>query len=354
MNAAIPMFRETVVEPKAPESLFTDLGPFLDGTAEQVLPTVAKVWERRYLFYPEAVNEIHGEPATGKTNALLNAAGLELAHGGRVLYIDPEDTPRRMVARARSLGLSCEAMRVRFHYLHNPAFEEYARAHQWSVENRPTLVVIDGLAEALAAEGKDENSPTDVLGFFRERVRPFAEAGAAVVIADHVTKGAEGRGRWPRGSGAKLGRYDGVSYEILMGEPYTPDKPGFVKLRVSKDRPGGVGAQGVIVAELHFEPGQGGTTATWREPEAKGEFRPTAIMDKIVTHLRAYHVATTTDLRTLGKAAYVDLAIRLLLKEGTITLTKEGRKHCYRLAEKSVNGGLACPVSQPVPRESRT
>ena len=138
----------------------------------------------------------------------------------------------------------------------------------------------------LAAEELVEDSAGDNLHFLRLRLRPFAEAGAAVVISDHVTKGTENRGRWARGSGAKLGRYDGVVYEINLVEPYSPDNAGFVRLRVSKDRNGGVGTQGQTVAELHFTPrGDGHTSISFRQPEAQEPFRPKVIMEKIVKHL---------------------------------------------------------------------
>ena len=91
---------------------------------------------------------------------------------------------------------------------------------------RPELVILDGLAEALAAEGLNEDKVAEVLSFFRRRLRPFAELGTAVLVSDHVSKSTENRGRWPRGSGAKLGRYDGVSYAAELAMPYSPAQAG--------------------------------------------------------------------------------------------------------------------------------
>ncbi len=324
---------EETFEPETPESIFADLGPYLDGLAEPIVPTVAQIWPGRCLFYAGAVNEIHGEPSVGKTNILLAAAGCVLEAGGCVLFIDPEDHPQRIVARLLALGIDREDIRARFYYLHDPDDVAVAKAQQWADIHAPALVILDGLAESLAREGKDENSVGDVLTFFRERIRPFADAGAAVVVADHVVKSNEGRGRWARGSGAKLGHYNGASYETTLGESYTPTKPGFVRLKVSKDRNGGAGPMGATVAELHFAPNpQGGTITLWKSPPEPGDFRPTAIIEKILAHLRTYGTATKRDLRGLGKHSYADAAVEILLKEGAIVVRGEGQKKVFALA----------------------
>ena len=78
-----------------------------------------------------------------------------------------------------------------------------------------------------------------------------ADAGSAVVIADQVAKSAETRGRWARGSGAKMRRYNGACYEIVLGESYTPTKPGSVRLKVAKDRNGGVEAIGATAGRKY-------------------------------------------------------------------------------------------------------
>lgn len=331
--SAAPIFTQMDYAAKSP---FVDLSPYLDGEITPILPTVAEVWPGRCLFYAAAVNEIHAEPSVGKTNILLAAAGRVLEAGGTVFFLDPEDTPARIIPRAIALGVDRGAMRERFRYIQDPSPDDYAEAHQWAEMLKPDLVILDGLAEALAAEGKDENNPADNLTFFRERIRPFTKAGAGVVIADHVTKSTEGRGRWARGSGAKLGHYNGASYEIALGESYTPTKPGFVRLKVSKDRNGGVGPMGANVAELHFAPGEAGSTiTTWQDAPAPGSFRPTAIMDKITAHLRAHGEATKTELRELGKAEYVDKAIGIMIAESAITRRKDGQAHRFSLVEET-------------------
>jgi hypothetical protein len=318
-------------EAAAMQSPFVDISAYLDGDCELVKPTVAEVLPDRCLFYAGAINEVHGEPSVGKTNILLAAAGAVLEKGGKVFYLDPEDSPARIIPRALSLGINRAAMRTGFFYLQDPTPEIYDEAHRWAERERPKLVILDGFAEALAREGLDENIPADVLAFFHNRMRPFTDAGSAVVIADHVAKSNEMRGRWARGSGAKMGRYDGASYEIVLGESYTPTKPGNVRLKVAKDRNGGVGAIGATAFELHFAPKDfGGTEVTWAL--APDSFRPTVLMSKIIEHLRSFKEATKTELRDLGNHGGVDKALQLLLKEKTVVMEVKGNKHIFSLA----------------------
>jgi hypothetical protein len=329
----IPFFQEPRQEPAPP--LFVDLSPFLDGTAKQEVPTVAEVWDGRCLFYAGRLNEIHAEPGTGKTNILMVACNAVLDAGGRVLYIDPEDTPKGFTTRMLMLGADPEAIRERVHYLHNPTPEEILTAQSWANEYKPDIVIFDGLAEGMAAVGANEDKAQEVLPFFRANLRPFAESGAAVVIADHVTKATEGRSQFARGSGAKAGRYDGVSYDIRAGIQYTPKQAGFVKLKIAKDRNGGAGPKGKIVVELHFTPGADGRTITeFREPAERTEgeeFRPTVIMGKIREHLAVHETANKTELRKVGKAEYVEAAVSLMLKEGEIRMEQKGQSKLYSL-----------------------
>jgi hypothetical protein len=199
------------------------------------------------------------------------------------------------------------------------------------------------MAESIAAQGFDEDKAKDILPFLRQNLRPFAEAGAAVIVADHVTKSTESNRRFARGSVSKAGRYDGVSYELMLGKAYSPTQEGFVRLKVSKDRNGGVGAVGMIAAEAHFLPSiNGRTIVVFREARDKQEqngkpWKPTEIMGKIITHLEVVGEASTTDLRCLGgKTDYINKAIRFLKEEGKILSEARGAKTMHFLAKAEV------------------
>jgi hypothetical protein len=313
---------------------FVDLGPFIEGTCGPEKPSVASIGDT-CLFYAGRVNEIHGEPGVGKSNVFYGAMKPTLEAGGSVLFIDPEDTPQGFTTRALLFGINPADIEARVFYLHNPEPEHISAAQKWALVHHPDLVILDGLAESMAGVGVNEDKAQEILPFFKSWLRPFAEAGAAVVVADHVTKSTDGRGRFARGSGAKLGRYDGVSYSVELGKAYAPDVEGFLRLRVAKDRNGGVGPVGTVVSELHFIPdiNDGGTRLEWRQPEQAGDWQPTAIMEKVVKHLEIYGGASKRDLRGLGNHKYADRAIELLIESGTITRETQGKSHRFTLAK---------------------
>lgn len=312
-------------------AIFADLQPYLVDNPEVESPTVAAVLDGKSLFYAGRLNEVHGEPGVGKTNVILASCISVLRAGGLVVYIDPEDTPAGIVGRLRLLGASVEQIARSFNYLHDPSPDEIRGAQRWAERQKPVFVAVDGLAELLAAGGYKEDLAGDVLAFFRTSLRPFADGGAAVVIADHVTKSTEGRGRYARGSGAKLGRYDGASYEVREGQPYTPSTPGFIKMIVSKDRTGGLGVpHGEVMAELHFSPLENGCTlAEFKSPS--GEWLPTILMKKILEAVGANGPQCVTELRGLGNHDTVALALRELVRRGDLVCSTEGRKKMYSL-----------------------
>lgn len=316
------------------EELFVDLRKIIDAGLEPERPTVAKIPTGDCLLYAGRLNEIHGEPGGGKTNIALNLVRCVIEDGGHVIWLDPEDTPAGTLKRLASFGADVAALEPFFHYVHNPTPDDFCRAIAYAAKHPQTLICLDGLAEALAAEGKDENNVSDVLVFLRERLRPFSEQGAAVLIADHVTKSTENRGRWSRGSGAKLGRYDGVSYSVELVQAYSPKSAGRVRLRVSKDRNGGVGAAGQAVVDIHFTPERDVTRVDFKEPADRKAFKPTTLMAKICQHIKCFPNATKNEVRALGSHERVDEAINHLVSDGFMRITPEGRRLRFEILKE--------------------
>jgi hypothetical protein len=58
-----------------------------------------------------------------------------------------------------------------------------------------TLVVIDGVTEAMTTEGLALGDNTDVAAWIRLLPKRFAAAGAVVVVIDHVGKNRDDQGR---------------------------------------------------------------------------------------------------------------------------------------------------------------
>ena len=282
---------------------------------------MVKVSSNRCLFYAGRLNEVHSEPSLGKTNIAIFSALRILEEGGSTIYMDPEDTPSGFLNRLLTLGLDNTPLLIeetlrRVHYVHDPDPGSIKAALAFASTHECALVVYDGLAEGMAAEGLDENTAKDTLTFLRKRLRPFAELGCAVVILDHVVKSMSGQGRWSRGSGAKLGRYDGVVYVLQPLKPYTPNRAGKLCLKVAKDRHGGVGATNQKVGDFVFTPNGDGTTQVDFVEVVEPPFKPTILMQKVYDYVVAHPDASKKDLRGLGKAEWVDKAIEHLISEG--------------------------------------
>ncbi len=313
---------------------FIDLAEIIANGCELERPTVADVGLDSCLFYAGRINEIHAEPGAGKSNVAIAASLAVMRDGGLVVYIDPEDTPAGFTRRCLQFGASGDDLRDRCRYLHNPTPDDIVLTQRWAAANRPTLIVLDGLAESMAAEGLVEDKAGDVLEFFRTRLRPFAEgAGAAVLVSDHVAKSSDDRGRWSRGSGAKLGRYDGVVYSLEVVDPYSPGQKGSVCLTIAKDRNGGVGPNGRKVVEIEFAPGDGNQTAvTFSKPQDNATSnRPIRTMSRIRKYLEVHEQADKRTLRTLGKAETIDRTVELMVEEGGLIRTIDGRRHLFSL-----------------------
>jgi len=319
-------------QPKGPR--FADFSKLIAEGFKREMPSLCEYEEGRFLLYRGRVNETHTEPGVGKTNIAICICAEVMQDGSRVLYLDPEDNANGIGSRFVALGGRPEDLVERFHYTQDPAPDEYAGLHAWAQENKPALVVLDGLAEAMAAEGLSEREETDVLMFFRNRIRPFTDAGCGVLISDHVAKDGESRGRWSRGSGAKLGHYDGVSYEVKLMKAYTPEIDGFVRLKVAKDRNGGVGPVGAVITDLHFRHDEDGNPDIRFEPprdEIKEKWKPTGLMEKISRFLEDKGPQTKSILRGFGKHDYVDQAITQLVEGGYLTIEPKGAAMLHKI-----------------------
>ncbi len=240
--------------------LFVDLEAIFEGDMEPERPTIAASDSGECMLYAGRINEIHGEPSVGKTNITIALMACELRIGQKVIFIDPEDNPNGIIRRMLSFGISKEMIIANLYYLHDPTPEEMIKAQHWARRNKPSLVDVDGLAETITACRFKEDSSNEILEFFRTYIRPFTDCGAAVLLSDHVVKSSEGRGLWSRGSGAKMGRYDGVSYSVFLTAPYSPSQKGSVKFTIAKDRNGGLGTKGEDVFMAFFEPDGNGQT----------------------------------------------------------------------------------------------
>lgn len=311
-----------------------DIPAILAGNLQPEQPTILCRSDGGGLLYPGKMHVFQSEPSSGKSWLALYAVIEVLDLGGSAGYLDFEDTPIGILTRLRNLGASEEALSQRFYYA-NPTgrFGPAERLSFFAALDRLNmdLVVIDGVGESLSREGFSEDKADDVIRWTDILPRPIARTGAAVLMLDHVAKDPEQRGRWARGSGAKLAAVDGATYQIKVRVPFSRHRSGRFDLIVAKDRPGGVGAIGQNVATVHVEPHAGGELVTIRiEPHTDDQaptdtWKPTIIMGKVHQALEDASVPmTATGLTALvhsDKPALVKEAIARLIAEGFIGWT---------------------------------
>lgn len=206
------------------------------------------------LFYPNMVHSIAGEPGLGKSWVAWAVTADVLKKGQRAIYLDFEDGPVTAVSRLADLGVVPSAT-AQLSYL-RPDGRLSQSDIPWLcaviAEHDVKVVVIDSVPEALALHDLDENSSMDISTWFQQVPRPLARVGATVLVVDHVTKATEGRGRFARGSGAKLAAIDGAAYILEPVEPFSRDRSGHSTLRVAKDRHGSVGGANQPVRTIRF------------------------------------------------------------------------------------------------------
>lgn len=186
------------------------------------------------LIYAALMHSIAGEPGSGKTLLALWLAIQVMRGGGRVLYLDAENGPRLVAERLRDLGADEDTLDASFFYY--PAditleAESLSRLAATVAEVRPVLAVFDSFADFIAAAGLEENSNTDCTRWVSKVCQPLKEAGVAVLILDHVPKGAKG----PRGAGAKVAKMD-AQWNLETTLEFDRERTGEITLKNSKDR----------------------------------------------------------------------------------------------------------------------
>lgn len=282
------------------------------------------------LLYAGKTHVLQAEPSTGKSWVAVATVAEVLALGGAAVYLDCEDTPGGILKRLLNVGCASAAVAERFAYARpvGPHGLIERRALERLLDDlNPDLVVIDGVGESLSRNGFSEDKADDILRWFDLLPRPLAETGAAVLMIDHVAKDPEARGRWARGSGAKLGAIDGATYQVKLSQPFSRKRSGALRLVIAKDRPGGVGAIGETAAVVTIEPHGDGERVMLRiEPDGAAlpptdSYKPTNVMAQVWHEIdTAGAPLTAKALQALvhAKPRTIAEALARLLSEGYV------------------------------------
>jgi hypothetical protein len=223
-----------------------DLGPYLSGEIVRPLPTIGAFRSDGQRFiYPGREHAVLGETECGKTWLALACVAAELAAGNRVLYLHYEESDATStVERLQLLGVAPDLMvdLLRFVAPTRPVRGEWLAE---LLELAPTLVIHDGVNEAMSLHGADIMSADGASVFRRRLIVPCLQAGAATLACDHVPHSKDGKGRdTAYGSVHKGNAIDGARFFMEKSKPFGRGLRGVSNVFVTKDRPGHLRAHG--------------------------------------------------------------------------------------------------------------
>ena len=321
-----------------------DLTAILDGTYVPVEPALLPRGDGQCLLYPARVHDIHGESESGKSMVIQAEAARLLALGRGVVIIDYESTASTVVGRLLLMGVEAAAIGARLAYIRpqrspvDPA--EIDAWHQLLARRDVDLVILDGVTEALATMAKSTKDNDEITAWMRHVPHNLAEqTGAAVVLIDHVTKSAEGRGRFAIGAQAKMMSIDGASYAVEVVEPLGRGMRGVLRLWVGKDREGAIRPKcgrfnpedrTQVAATIVVDSRNGPITVDVQAPDdligtERKPFRPTHLMELTSRALEGRTEPLTgndivkSTLYVAGKREAKVVALRVLVEEGFVS-----------------------------------
>jgi Bifunctional DNA primase/polymerase, N-terminal len=222
-----------------------DLGPYLRAEIEQPKPSmgIARADGLR-LIYPGREHAVLGETESGKTWFALGCVATELIAGNGVLYIHYEEPDAgSTIERLRLLGVTDDMMERQLRFV-APMRAVHKDWLATLLNPLPTLVVHDGVNEAMSLHVHDIMAADGAARFRRNLVLPFTRAGAAVLACDHLSKDRERRGRDAYGSVHKGNALDGARILLENETPFGRGLRGASFVFVTKDRPGYLRAHG--------------------------------------------------------------------------------------------------------------
>lgn len=325
-STAVAMAQESTWE-------LVNLGRALAGEGASLVPVWLARTDGVACLYPGKLHSVIGEPESGKSWVVLLGSLQVMQAGGHVLYVDWEADAVTQVTRLLEMGADPELILERFHYLRPDEPHDKAAAMRvaavmeaWPID----LAILDGLAEALALNGMDENVAKDVVAWYTAVARPIAAKGAAVVTVDHVVRDKDNPGRYARGSTAKLAVIDGAVYRMEVYKPFGRGLAGAARVVITKDRHGHIraaAAGGKAVGEFHLTSSGDAVVAQLQPPSvavAGGTFRPTRLMEKVSVALEGSSEPLSSGQVSRivsGKKEHVLTALKVLVDEAFVAVT---------------------------------
>jgi hypothetical protein len=255
------------------------------------------------------IHWLAAHPGSGKTTIAMFAAIEHMRAGGHVIWLDWEAGRVPTVRRLIECGATVEMVDEEnpdhlFHLSVFPAsgaepedFDDIAA----SLEAYPgAMVVFDSCSKALAKAGMDENSPPEVTKWTTNIVIPTREAGATVIVVDHVGRNANEKTNYSRGAGSKKADTD-IEWFVKVITQFDRETVGKVELHRWKDR------EGTLPEKLIFEVGDGAgllpVKAIAVEDDDTRDERNAGLRGKMLAVLQEH----TSPERKLSTSAVVEL-----------------------------------------------
>jgi hypothetical protein len=217
-----------------------DLAPYLNGHVVRAEPTIGLARsDGLRLLYPGKEHTVIGEMESGKSWFACACAAAELLAGNRVVCIHFEEAdPADTIERLQALGVPNDTILARFTFIGPDQPVTADRLVRLLAPPVPTLVILDGVNEAMSLHRLAIREEDGAAAFRRLLVKPWTATGAATLAADHVVKDREKRGRDPLGSIHKGNGLTGALILLENAEPFGRNMRGRSHVYVTKDRPG--------------------------------------------------------------------------------------------------------------------
>lgn len=237
--------RRQVGEPPVDSWAPINLEPWLSGDLQPPEPTLGiSRTDGLRLLYEGREHAVLGETESGKTWFAAGCVAAELLAGNHVVYIHYEESdPASTLERLRLLDVDPTVLLARLHFYgpDKPPLPQHVNA---MLTPTPTLVIHDGVNEAMSMMGAEIKEAEGASSFRRQLITPFRRMGAAVLVCDHLPLAHDPSRRDAFGSVHKGNALDGARIMLTNTEPFGRNMRGSSKVMVTKDRPGQLRANG--------------------------------------------------------------------------------------------------------------
>ena len=238
---------------------FTDIADLPEPPEPETLAVTGKDQKSSRCIGRATITVMSGQRSSGKTWAVAAWAAQELRAGNKVVWLDFERQDALLASKMRVLGIPRHVLRGQLQY--SPALppadrlvREVERASNFGQYR--VLLVVDAFRtlQALVAPGTSAIDGDAVEQVYVEYLTPAVEAGANVVLLDHMSKS----GTTTFGSERKESAPDYV-IRVEKLKPFSKRSAGYSSLTVAKDRYGNAD-DGAVIGYL-WMPGDGSASA---------------------------------------------------------------------------------------------